>query len=241
MVSTLSRLSAAILCGSVVFGLAACTQTGQDGTFASPTGADSTSSDPQGRSTQQLLLTVGNGDTVASAEADPGRSQTLYLWEEGNVPATTVYTQNTAGFADDPDFRPSLTSVPVPAGTPVKGAVLINAGGAFRVRSNQVEGFPVAQQLSRLGYQSFVVDYRLRPYTREEGRSISRALRFVRASADTYGIDGDDIAVMGFRQAAFWPGKCCSTTTGRSTGSPLTRTTNRTSWTGCPQTPARPA
>jgi hypothetical protein len=140
MASMVSRVSAAILCGSVVFGLAACTQTGQDGKFESPTGADSTSSDPQqGTPTQQLPLTAGNGDTGASAEADPTRSQTLYLWEEGNVPATTVYTQNTAGYADDPDFRPSLTSVPVPAGTPVKGAVLINAGSAFRVRSNQVE------------------------------------------------------------------------------------------------------
>lgn len=48
----------------------------------------------------------------------------------------------------------SLTSVPVPAGTAVKGAVLLNSGGAFRFRGNEREGFPVAAELSRLGYQS---------------------------------------------------------------------------------------
>ena len=33
-----------------------------------------------------------SGDTVATATADPQNSQTLYLWEEGNVPAVTEYT-----------------------------------------------------------------------------------------------------------------------------------------------------
>lgn len=75
--------------------------------------------------------------TVATTQADATRSQTLYLWERGNVPATTVYTDNNGGYADPPSFRPTITSVPVPAGTPVKGAVLINAGGAFRFRSDQ--------------------------------------------------------------------------------------------------------
>lgn len=80
-----------------------------------------------------------SGDTVAGAVADPVDQQILYLWEKDNMPAVTEYTQNNGNYADDPDFRPYMVT------------------------------FPVAEELSRLGYQSFVVNYRLRPYTQEEG------------------------------------------------------------------------
>lgn len=109
------------------------------------------------------------GNTVASAAADPRTQQVLYLWEEGNMPAVTEYTENNRGYSDDPDFRPYLTSYPVPDGTKIKGAVLICPGGAFQFRSDLPEGIEVAEALSALGYQSFVVDYRLRPYTQQEG------------------------------------------------------------------------
>lgn len=146
--------------------------------------------------------------TVANTAADPENAQTLYLWAEGNVPATTRYDENSGNYADDPDFRPSLTSIPVPEGTPVKGAVLINSGGAFRFRSNEREGFPVARELSRLGYQAFVVDYRLQPYTQQEGAlDLARAVRFVRNNAAAYGIDADDIAVMGFSAGGILAGE----------------------------------
>lgn len=138
-------------------------------------------------------------DTVLHAAVDPGAQQSFYLWEEGNVPATTEYTTNNGQYFDGPDFRPYVTSFPVPAGTAVKGAVLICPGGAFQYRSRQPEGVEVAEALSALGYQSFVVDYRLRPYTQQEGAlDLARAVRFVRAHADDYGIDPNDIAVMGF-------------------------------------------
>lgn len=120
-------------------------------------------------------------DTVANAAADPVNRQVLYLWEEGNMPAVTQYTQNNGQYADNPDFRPYVVTFPVPEGTAVKGAVLINAGGAFQFRSDQMEGTPVAEELSKLGYQSFVVNYRLWPYTQEEGAlDLARAVRFQR-------------------------------------------------------------
>lgn len=147
-------------------------------------------------------------DTVANAAADPENSQTLYLWEEGNMPATTEYTQNNGNYFDGPDFRPYMVTFPVPEGTEIKGAVLICAGGAFQYRSDQNEGTPVAQALSELGYQSFVVNYRLRPYTQEEGAlDLARAVRFVRKNADTYGIDENDIGVMGFSAGGILAGE----------------------------------
>lgn len=109
---------------------------------------------------------------LATAAVTPRDQQTLYLWEEGNAPAVTRYTENNGNYSDDPDFRPYLTFYPVPEGVAVKGAVLICPGGAFQYRSDGPEGVSVAQTLSERGYQSFVVDYRLRPYTQQEGRWI---------------------------------------------------------------------
>ena len=77
---------------------------------------------------------TGDGNTVATATVTPDLQQVLYLWEEGNDPAQTEYTVNNGGYSDDPDFRPYLTSYPVPEGTQVKGAVLICPGGAFQFR-----------------------------------------------------------------------------------------------------------
>lgn len=151
---------------------------------------------------------ASDSSTVLGAVADAYNSQTLYLWVEGNAPAVTEYTVNHGNYADDPDFRPYLVSFPVPDGTEVKGAVLICAGGAFQFRSDENEGTPVAEELARRGYQSFVVNYRLRPYTQEEGAlDLARAVRYVRKNADIYGIDENDIAVMGFSAGGILAGE----------------------------------
>jgi acetyl esterase/lipase len=131
---------------------------------------------------------------------DAGLQQNLiYLWEKGNIPTTTVYSENTnSQYFDPPDFRPTMAYFPAREGVEVKGAVLIAAGGAFRFRSD-TEGTPVAEAFSKLGYQSFVVNYRLQPYSMQEGAlDLGRAVRYVRNHADDYGIEEKDIAVIGF-------------------------------------------
>lgn len=161
-----------------------------------------------GLNREEMAPETGPANTVATAAVTPQAQQVLYLWEDGNVPAQTEYTENTGGYFDDPDFRPYLTSYPVPEGMEIKGAVLICPGGAFQFRSDQPEGVDVAEALSALGYQSFVVDYRLRPYTQQEGAlDLARAVRFVRAHAQEYGIDEQDIAVMGFSAGGILSGE----------------------------------
>ncbi|HIZ55435.1 MAG TPA: alpha/beta hydrolase fold domain-containing protein [Firmicutes bacterium] len=173
-------------------------------------------------SNEALKPANSDGNTVATASVTPQAQQVLYLWEEGNVPATTEYTVNNGGYSDDPDFRPYITSFPVPEGTPVKGAVLICPGGAFQFRSDQPEGIDVAEALSKLGYQSFVVDYRLRPYTQQEGAlDLARAVRFVRAHAEEYGIDENDIAVMGFSAGGILSGEMLLNYDGQINGTAL--------------------
>lgn len=146
-------------------------------------------------------------NTLLTAAPTPDKQQVLYVWEEGKAPATTVYTQNNGSYFDDPDFRPYVTFYPAADGIPIKGAVVICAGGAFQFRSES-EGPPVALELSRRGYQSFVLDYRLRPYTQEEGAlDLARTVRFIRRHACEYGIDEKDIAVMGFSAGGILAGE----------------------------------
>jgi acetyl esterase/lipase len=92
-----------------------------------------------------------------------------------------------------------MVYLPAKQGVEVKGAVLVCAGGAFQFRNDRIEGTPVAEHLSELGYQSFVVNYRLRPYTMQEGAlDLARAVRYVRSHTEDLGIEENDIAVVGF-------------------------------------------
>lgn len=82
---------------------------------------------------------------------------------------------------------------------PVKGAVLLCAGGAFAIRGDNSDCYPTANALSARGYQCFVVDYRVQPYTQlESGVDLARAIRFVRAHWREFGLpDENRIAVGG--------------------------------------------
>lgn len=125
-------------------------------------------------------------------------SNTIYLWNKENIPATTNYTKNNGNYFDDPDFVPYMTKYDVPDGTKVKGAVLINPGGAFQFRSESQEGTRVADRLTELGYISFVVHYRVRPYTMQEGAlDLARAISLIFENANTLQVNTNDYSLWG--------------------------------------------
>lgn len=130
---------------------------------------------------------------------DVDSSDMIYLWDDGNMPVETEYKENDGNYFDDPDFRPFMTLYDVPEGTEVKGAMLVSPGGAFLFRSEIQEGVNVAKEFARLGYVSFVVHYRVDPYTEEEsGIDIARAVKYVRSRADEYGFQENHIGLVGF-------------------------------------------
>ena len=77
------------------------------------------------------------------------------------------------------------------------GCVIIFPGGGYRTRAAH-EGAGYAEFLSEQGIDSFVVDYRVNPtlfpYPLLDAR---RAVRYVRANAEKYGVSPEKIAVMG--------------------------------------------
>ncbi|MCM1298760.1 MAG: alpha/beta hydrolase [[Eubacterium] siraeum] len=112
------------------------------------------------------------------------------------------------GYFDQWDFRPYVTAIPMREGVKPKGAVVLMAGGAYQFRGNFTDSLTTAAALREYGYQTFVVDYRLRPYNQEEGAlDVARAVRFIRKNADIYGIDPNDIAVMGFSAGGIQAGE----------------------------------
>ena len=147
-------------------------------------------------------------ETVLNTVPNPAKIQALYLWEEGNVPAVTRFTEDMDGYFDEWDFRPYVTAIPVRDGVKPKGAVVLMAGGAYQFRGNYTDSLPTAAALREYGFQTFLVDYRLRPYTQEEGAlDVARAVRFIRKYADMYGIAPDNIAVMGFSAGGIQAGE----------------------------------
>lgn len=122
-------------------------------------------------------------------------SGTVNLWYSGRIPATTKNVNN----SDGPDFIPNMEVFTVGENVEPKGAVVICPGGAFAFRSVQNEGYDVANMLTRLGYQCFVVNYRISPYTMQESATdLQRAIRYVRAHASDYHINPANIALVGF-------------------------------------------
>ncbi len=163
----------------------------------------------------------GNSGNASDFIPNPNVRQTIYFWDEGNMPAETEYTVNNGSYSDPPEFRPYMIFVPAAEGTEIKGAVMINPGGAFQFRSD-AEGLPVAEELSKYGYQCFVVNYRLRPYTQEEGAlDLARGVRFVRKHADIYGINPNNIASIGFSAGGILSGELALNFDGLENGTKL--------------------
>ncbi|MGM9802776.1 MAG: flavodoxin [Muribaculaceae bacterium] len=136
-----------------------------------------------------------DGAANPSVDSKAPMSGKVNLWYKGNIPTVTHNVNN----SDGPDFIANMEVFTVSNNVTPKGAVIICPGGAFQFRSMQNEGYDIANMLVPMGYQCFIVNYRIAPYTmRESATDLSRAIRYVRAHAADYRIDAEDIALVGF-------------------------------------------
>lgn len=111
-------------------------------------------------------------------------------------PTVTDYTDNSNyAYADDLGFQPYLLESFVDEGTEAKGTVILAVGGGHAYRSNVEEAYESAKALNERGYQCFIVNYRVDSYADEKSAlDYPRAVRYVRANAEKYGVDEDKIA-----------------------------------------------
>jgi len=105
----------------------------------------------------------------------------------------------------DKNWKPTIAYFPVTRGKP-KGTIIVYPGGAYIGRAPH-EGVPVAKAFNAFGFSTFVVDYRCsneckQPLFDGPLRDAARAVRFVRAHADGFGIPPNKIATLGFSAGA---------------------------------------
>ncbi|MBO7725550.1 MAG: alpha/beta hydrolase [Thermoguttaceae bacterium] len=78
-------------------------------------------------------------------------------------------------------------------------ALVICPGGGYAMRCVEPEGFGIAQWLNRNGIAGFVLEYRLPKGNKEVPLSdAQRAIAWVRAHAEDYGVDPQKIGIIGF-------------------------------------------
>ncbi len=143
------------------------------------------------------------------------------LWERCNIPTVTPNVNN----SDGPDFNPNLEVFTVADDVQPKGAVMICPGGAFMFRSMQNEGYDIADMLTSMGYQCFVVNYRINPYTMQESATdLQRGIRYVKSHAAEYRIRPEDIALVGFSAGGILNGEVLLNWRGLKNGSALDNT-----------------
>ena len=127
---------------------------------------------------------------VVPAAAQPAAPDTVRLWPDGAPGAV--------GTA--PTDRPTLTVHRPPSDRATGTGVVICPGGGYTALAMEKEGHDIARWFNSLGITAFVLRYRLGPRYHHPAqiRDAQRALRYVRAEAEAYGIAPDRLGIMGF-------------------------------------------
>lgn len=151
--------------------------------------------------------------TVGTQDVEPGGDQTLFIWEEDNMPKGGAYFESERDIVREPsqfdpeDFRPYVTILPVNPGAPVKGGLVIASGGGFFMRADGIEAMAAAEVLRGMGYYCFIVDYRVLPNHKMDGAlDIARVVRFAKRHAREYGFEENRVALLGFSAGGFLSG-----------------------------------
>jgi acetyl esterase/lipase len=82
---------------------------------------------------------------------------------------------------------------------PNGSAIVVNPGGGYRILASDHEGLQIARYLNRQGVTAFVLRYRVGPKYDSEISLLDaqRAVRYVRAHADEFGLSADRIGMLG--------------------------------------------
>ena len=131
-----------------------------------------------------------------------------FLWNEDNMPTVDgeSFTEEELdnGPLDGYGFIPLLVKCMLDDPATAKGNIIVVSGGAMTNRSNSGEAYPAIGVFNDLGYNVFVLQRRIRPYSDEDiFMDMQRAIRIVRYYAEKEGWGGQDmIAACGWSGGA---------------------------------------
>jgi acetyl esterase/lipase len=130
----------------------------------------------------------------AGLPADPRAAfalKTIPLWE-GRAPGAK---------GDRPRDQPTLTVIGTDGATARGAAVIVAPGGGYLGLATGHEGRQVGDWFAAQGVTAFVLTYRLTPFGYRHPTQLQdakRAIRWVRANAEAYGVDPNRIGMIGF-------------------------------------------
>lgn len=140
-------------------------------------------------------------DWVAESIAT-GLSSFFSLMEQGVKTAHDFYSEQER--AAEPDKQGTkLFYMPGKKGWPF---VVVCPGGGYGAVCTLKEGFTTAARLNKLGYNAFILSYRVRKMGEGDGSGImpkplddmAAAIRFIADNAEKFGVSMDNYAVAGF-------------------------------------------
>lgn len=161
------------------------------------------------------LLTLASVFAAAQTQTESDkflRIQTIRLWN-GPAPHSVGNTV---------DDIPSLTVFLPNNPQPNHAAIVVVPGGAYKVLASTHEGREVADWFTEHGFTAFLLKYRLGPrylypVPLEDAK---RAVRYVRAHAQEYGVNPDRIGMIGFSAGGHLTAMTGTTADGGNPSSP---------------------
>ena len=121
-----------------------------------------------------------------------------FLWDADNMPVVDgeEFTEEELdnGPLDSYGFIPLLVKCMQDDPAQAKGNLIVVSGGGFTNRSNASEAYPAVEVFKDLGYNVFVLQRRISPYSQEDiFMDMQRSIRIVRYYAEKEGWGGQDM------------------------------------------------
>ena len=76
--------------------------------------------------------------------------------------------------------------------------VIVCPGGGYEILAINLEGYEIAEWLTKQGFTAFVLQYRVPKKQEGALMDAQRAIRIIRNDADTYGLKPNQLGIMGF-------------------------------------------
>ena len=143
--------------------------------------------------------------TMLSISSYSQNQKPVYLWPD-QVPGET-------GIKHDPVQTPNkdrdvirLTDVTNPSFLVFKpskasnngAGVIVCPGGGYEILAINLEGYEIAEWLTKQGFTAFVLQYRVPKKQEGALMDAQRAIRIIRNDAGTYGLNPNQLGIMGF-------------------------------------------
>ena len=110
---------------------------------------------------------------------------------------------------DPMQIPPSIIFVPAQGTGEKRGTVIVACGGGFETRTG-CEGFHVAEYFTDRGFNTAILTYRLKPYSRWDAMAdMQRSIRLLRARKEEFGVT-DRVAAMGFSAGGMLSANCAT-------------------------------